>query len=68
MSYMEKDFTLLLVPKCCHEDLDNQVIKLWLKLKIARYRMPYRLFIVKFIPTTATGKVNKQELINIVGQ
>jgi len=45
------------------ESLESDFIKAWLKMRIARYQMPYQIVVVNRIPYQSTGKYDVTKLI-----
>ena len=39
-------------------------LKIWLKERLAPYKIPQRIFVVKEFPTAATGKILKHKLLS----
>ena len=44
--------------------ITEDILKVWLKERLAPYKIPQRIFIIKQFPTAATGKILKHKLLS----
>ena len=44
--------------------ITENILKVWLKERLAPYKIPQRIFIIKQFPTAATGKILKHKLLS----
>lgn len=51
--------------KIAHEDLTLHALRDWCSTRLARYKVPSRLVLVRSIPKNAMGKVNKKQLVHM---
>lgn len=49
------------------EDLDLEQLRCWAEHRMARYKIPSRIVVVKEIPKNAMGKINKKSLKKLLG-
>ena len=45
-------------------NITENILKLWLRDRLAPYKIPHRIFIIKQFPTAATGKILKHKLLS----
>jgi acyl-CoA synthetase (AMP-forming)/AMP-acid ligase II len=50
------------------EKLSAEEIRVYLKGKLAAYKIPKKFFFVKKLPRTELGKIRKEELLKIIQQ
>lgn len=68
----DKDFgkrlNAFVTPQFSLEELSETSIKNWLSSRLARYQLPSRVIIVKTIPFSSTGKLDKKKLLEFLSK